>query len=219
MKIGIVVAMQKELTHLLDIAGEYEMTEVLGCPVYTFAKHSNVIIIQSGVGEIQAAMACAILLSVHRVNRVINYGYVGALSDDLRKGDIVNIENVVHCDMDLTVFGKKPGQYEELSTVGFIADSKYFDNATRIKKNLSSSDRFLEPGEERDRQTALFGKNVMDMEGAGIAVICSKAGIPFSMLKCVSNATNDTHEEYDKFSKGGIAYCAELIYKTAFCGE
>lgn len=57
------------------------------------------------------------------------------------------------------------------------------------------------------------------MEGAGIAVVCTKSGIPFSMLKCVSNAFNDTHEDYNRFSFGGIANCAELVYKLAFINE
>lgn len=216
MKIGIIAAMQKELSRLLDIAGEHEMTEVMGCEVYTFKEHSGIYAILSGVGEIQAAMACSVLLSVYKVDRIINFGYVGALCGDLRKGDIVNIESVIHCDMDLTVFGKKPGQYNELDTVEFIADDSFFSEIVPIKKKLSSSDRFLDPGKERDELTAVFGENVTDMEGAGIAVVCSKAGVPFSMLKCISNALNDTHEDYDKFSINGIAHCAELIYKAVF---
>lgn len=219
MKIGIVVAMQKELMHLLNLAGEYEVTEIMGCKVYTFKEHSEIFAVLSGVGEIQAAMACSALLTVYKVDRIINYGYVGAMCNDLRKGDIVNIESVIHCDMDLTIFGKKPGQYEEFDTVEFIADDEYFSELTPIKKKLSSGDNFLDPGEERDKMTALFGENVSDMEGAGIAVVCTKAGVPFSMLKCISNAINDTHEEYSKFSLGGIAYCAELIYKKVFIGK
>lgn len=216
MKIGIVVAMQKEVNHLLKLAGEHMANEILGNTVYTFEKHPDIYVILSGVGEIQAAMACSILLSTYKVDRVINFGYVGALCADLEKGEIVNIESVIHCDMDLTIFGKKPGQYDEFNAVEFDADYGFFDSLELDRKKLSSSDSFLDPGEERDNLTELFGKNVTDMEGAGIAVVCTKAKVPFSMIKCVSNAFDDTHEEYSAFSTGGINYCAELVYKKVF---
>ncbi|MBR5479395.1 MAG: 5'-methylthioadenosine/S-adenosylhomocysteine nucleosidase [Clostridia bacterium] len=216
MKIGIVVAMQKELNHLLELAGECIANEIFGNTVYTFENYPDIYVILSGVGEIQSAMACSILLSTYKVDRVINFGYVGALCADLEKGEIVNIESVIHCDMDLTIFGKKPGQYDELTTVEFAADYGFFDHLELDRKKLSSSDSFLDPGEERDNLMELFGKNVTDMEGAGIAVVCTKANVPFSMIKCVSNAVDDTHEDYSEFSAEGIKYCAELVYKTVF---
>ena len=216
MRIGIVVAIQKELDHLLNLAGKYKITDILGNKVYTFENHTEIYAVLSGVGEIQAAMACSILLSVCKVDRIINFGYVGALCTDLKKGDIVNIESVIHCDMDLTLFGMKPGQYNEANKVEFIADDEFFSKLSLKKKKLSSSDKFLNPGKERDDLITLFGANVSDMEGAGIAVVCTKSEIPFSMLKCVSNAFHDTHEDYNHFSRDGITYCAELIYKLVF---
>lgn len=135
MRIGIVVAMQKELDYLLKFAGKYRTTEVLGNKVYTFEKHSEIYAVLSGVGEIQAAMACSLLLSIYKVDRIINFGYVGALCADLKKGEIVNIESVIHCDMDLTLFGMKPGQYNESTKVEFIADDNFFSKLHLTKKN------------------------------------------------------------------------------------
>lgn len=42
MRIGIIVAMQKELDHLLKFAGKYRITEVLGNKVYAFENHSEI---------------------------------------------------------------------------------------------------------------------------------------------------------------------------------
>lgn len=134
MRIGIIVAMQKELDHLLKFAGKYRITEVLGNKVYAFENHSEIYAVLSGVGEIQAAMACSILLSIYKVDRIINYGYFGALCTDLQKGEIVNIESVIHYDIDLTIFGMKPGQYNESTKVEFIADDDYFRKLYLAKK-------------------------------------------------------------------------------------
>ncbi len=94
--------------------------------------------------------------------------------------------------MDLTIFGMKPGQYNETDNKEFFTDYSFFNGLYLVKKKLSSSDKFLNPGTERDNLITLFGANVSDMEGAGIAAVCTKAGMPFSMLKCVSNVFNDS---------------------------
>lgn len=216
MNIGIVVAMQKELDYLLKLVGKYKTEDVLGNKVYTFDNYPDIYVILSGVGELQSAFACSILITLYKVNRIINYGYVGSLCNDLKKGDIVNIESVIHCDMDLTLFGLKPGQYNESKIIEFTADSQYFNHLNLVKKKLSSSDQFLNPGEKRNNLITLFGENVSDMEGAGIALVCTKAHLPFSMLKCVSNDLNDTHKDYIKFAHNLLAACTKFIYESVF---
>ena len=211
MKIGVVVAMKKELMPLLLLTNGYKEEKAYGCSVYTLS-NADVTLILSGVGEIQSAMAASILITKYNVERIINYGYAGATCNELESGDLVNVTSVVHCDMDLTVFGNLPGQYDKHDRVDFPADEKYFSDLGLPEKKLSSSDRFLDPGKERDTLSETFGQNISDMEGAGIAVVCTKANIPFSILKCISNSRNETHSDYKKFSLDGIAKCVQIIY-------
>ena len=219
MKIGIIVAMEKELSPLLALCGNYEITSVMGNNIYTFEKYPDVAVALSGVGEIKAAMATTLLLSMYHVDHIVNYGYVGAYCETLRLGQIVNITSVIHCDFSLAVFGNQPGQYEGMDTVEFVADSHYFNALGYEQKKLSSSDNFLDPGPERDVVIQTFGPNVSDMEGAGIAVTCHKAGKPFSMLKCVSNELRQTSDDYMKFSFGGISECTKVIFETVFASN
>ena len=205
--------MQKEIDPLLELLGERECETIFEGRYYTFKDYPDVVAVCGGVGEINAALAAATLIQKYNVERVINFGFAGSYSDERHVGDIVNITEVYHCDMDLRVSGKPAGQYDEYDFVSFKADPDFF------KKDfphmaLSSSDRFLEDSPERDEHINLFGKNAADMEGAGIAVTCHKAGIPFSILKCISNTPEQSFKDYYEFSFGGIKHCAEAVYKA-----
>lgn len=211
-KIGIVVAMEKELQPFLALCGSYKKESYLGMGVYEFDAHPELVAICSNVGEIRAAMATTLLIERFGVDRIINYGYVGAYTKLYNAGDIVNITEVVHCDMDLTITGLVPGQYEDWQERWIVADSDFFAIPGLAKSKLSSADSFLDDCEKRRWQITEFGENVADMEGAGIAVVCKSAGKPFSMLKCVSNSMDDSYEDYYKFSVDGIDECAKLVY-------
>lgn len=213
-KIGIVVAMEKELMPFLELCGKYEKKVVAGNAVYTFTQYPSLVALQCGVGTIQAAIGTTILIREYGVDRILNYGFVGYYDTDLQVGDIVNVEAVVDCDMDLVIAGNKPGQYDDFEDASFALDYVYFANATAKIRRLSSSDKFLEAGEELDKVISTFGKNLADMEGAGIAVACHKCGVPCSIVKCVSNTLSEKYEDYYAFSKHGIVDCAKLVFDT-----
>ncbi len=213
MKIGIVVAMEKELLPLVKLLGEYKKESIYMNDVYTFTESPDVIAVKSGIGEIQAATAALLLIERYGAERILNYGFVGSYDESLNVGDIVNITGVFHCDMDLQCAGKPAGMYDEFDFTEFKIDSDFISGFKTMK--LSSSDRFLEDGPERDEIIKTFGKNVADMEGAGIAVICHKAGIPCSFLKCVSNTVTQSFDDYYQFSINGIKECAKEIFKLA----
>lgn len=211
MKIGIVVAMEKELLPLVKLLGEYKKESIYMNDVYAFTEYPDVIAVKSGIGEIQAAAATLLLIERYGAERILNYGFVGSYDESLNVGDIVNVSSVVHCDMDLQCAGKPAGQYDEFDFTEFKADSDFIEGFRKMK--LSSSDRFLEDGPERDGIITAFGKNVADMEGAGIAVVCHKAGIPCSFLKCVSNTPKQSFDDYYQFSINGIEECVKEIFK------
>lgn len=213
MKIGIVIAMEKEAFPLINLLGAYNKDSVWGNSIYTFSNYPNTIIAICGVGCIQAAMATTLLIEKYNVNRIINYGFAGYFDEDLKVGDIVNVSAVIDCDMDLTISGNKPGQYDDFESEYFNLDTAFFEKITDITKILSSSDRFLDDGNERNKLIETFGKNLSDMEGIGVAVVCQKSNIPCSMVKCVSNTLKHNYDEYYSFSLNGIENCAHLIFK------
>lgn len=216
MKIGIVVAMDKELFSLLEKCGPYHKTLIMKNDIYTFENYPDIVIARSGVGEIRAALAATLLIRDYKVERIINFGFVGSYDPNLKLGEIVHISDVVNADVDLTAFGNKPGQYEDLDIVSFPADTSLFAGNGFKQKSLISSDQYIDDSIERAKCIETFGAHVCDMEGAGIAYVCYSAEIPFSMLKCVSNTPSDSTEDYLVFSVDGITECANLIFEMVF---
>lgn len=216
MNVGIVVAMDKELMPLLKKCGAYHETQIMNATVVKPSEYPNITIIRSGVGEIRAALAAMLLICKYGAEHIINYGFVGSYDDSLALGELVQISDVIHADMDLTAFGKKLGQYDGLDSASFVADTDFFTAHSLKMRTLISSDRYQIDTAEQEKWKKMFGHQVVDMEGAGIAYTCYNANVPFSIIKCVSNTLDSNIEEYLSFSSNGIAECSQLVFNTVF---
>ena len=115
MKIGLLIAIERELEAFLA-SGE-EMTEetVAGKTVYhTRMEGHDVYALQSGCGEIDAAAGTALLIVRYDCSLILNFGVTGALEQDLKVDDLFVVEKALHYDFDTSLIDNvKPGQYEE----------------------------------------------------------------------------------------------------------
>lgn len=214
MRIGLVVAMEKEINPFLKLSNSYSVKEVAGNLVYQFEDYPGLTAVQCNVGNIQAAIGTQLLIREYSVERVINFGYAGYFGNDLTKGSSVNVDTVFHGDMDITIAGRAPGQYDNFSNIGFKIDDLFLNDHFPVHRNLTSSDRFLDNGFEKEQLINRFGRNLSDMEGAGIAVTCAKYKIPCSMIKCISNGINESYQDYYSFSLSGIKECAITVFEA-----
>lgn len=216
-KIGIVVAMQRE-AGVLDHFSIIEKKIVLGIEFYSFNTANNsVCLARCGIGETRAAAATALLISLFNCDSIINYGYVGALNDTLMIDEVVAVKDVIHTDVDLTAFGSALGQYDGENDVEIKCDDSLLNdlcgNTKRVR--LASSDKFVSTKEKKNLLANMFDAQICDMEGAGIASICRQAGIPFALLKIVSDGVKeeDCTESFSNNSIFGITPLVEIICK------
>ena len=103
MKIGLLIAIRRELEAFLN-SGEERMEEtVCGRTVYrTRMEGHDVYAVQSGCGEIDAAAATMLLIERFGCEIVLNFGVTGALEADLKVEDLFVAEKVWHYDFDVT---------------------------------------------------------------------------------------------------------------------
>lgn len=59
-------------------------------------------VVDSGAGEISAARATQFLITKYGVDMILNFGVVGALTDEMKTADMCVIESVIHYDYDTT---------------------------------------------------------------------------------------------------------------------
>ena len=139
-------------------------------------------LIVSGIGKVNAAAATQKAID-EGAEEIVNCGVAGGLDTSMNVGDVFEISKAVEYDFDLTIInGTKLGTHNERQT-------PYFDcTVTRQfpQRILATGDRFT--NDEKDVLDPIsLGATVKDMEGAAIAHVCERCGVPCRMLKSISD--------------------------------
>ncbi len=218
MKIGLLIAIRRELEAFLN-SGEERMEEtVCGRTVYrTRMEGHDVYAVQSGCGEIDAAAATMLLIERFGCEIVLNFGVTGALEADLKVEDLFVAEKVWHYDFDVTPFADcvKVGQYEEypdefipLDTGLVKLTEERIPGIRRIA--VASGDKFVEDRAEKLRLRE-SGCGICEMELAAIARTCERSGVNCLSIKCISDAFDGTGADFEKNVKASAAKAFEAI--------
>ena len=142
-----------------------------------------------GIGKVNAA-AATMRAICEGADEIWNFGFAGGFDPAMEIGDICVIESAVEYDFDLaTLNGTRVGQLNERSSPYIplaIAQSDSPGNLAVRQCVLASGDHF----NDSDTDLALLkelGTMVRDMEGAAIAHVCEKEGVPCHSVKCISD--------------------------------
>ncbi|MBO7389829.1 MAG: 5'-methylthioadenosine/S-adenosylhomocysteine nucleosidase, partial [Clostridia bacterium] len=154
----------------------------------------DVFLAKCGIGEIASSAATALLIGKFECSYIINFGLVGTFRPEYR-GALVAVKDVVHYDFDLTAFGQVRGCPADFTSPYF---SVYSEGLSRLSAfdlplvRLASGDKFISDPLISARIASDFSADICDMEGAGIAITCARAGIPFNMIKLVSDGADSS---------------------------
>ena len=198
-------------------------TLVLGCTHYPFLADEiqavagkDVVIVRSGIGKVNAAVCTQILVDDFGVDYVINTGIAGSLKNEINIADIVISDDVLHHDMDATGFGYAPGQIPRMDTLSFKADAKLIELAkescAKVVPQIGvhvgrvvSGDQFISDKAVKERISANFDGYCTEMEGAAIAQAAYLNGVPFVILRAISDKADDSATmDYPTFEKQAI---------------
>ena len=106
MKIGIITAMSSEQKQLANqLRDKTECTKGPFNYIEGTIKNNTIILMQCGIGKVNAAVCTQILIDDFQAEVVINTGIAGSLNADINIGDIVVSTDLVHHDMDAVAFG------------------------------------------------------------------------------------------------------------------
>ena len=210
MKIGIIAAMPEELLHLTQNLDKTQEVQVLGNTYYTGTIGKiEVVLVQSGIGKVMSAMSVAVLADHFQVEVIINTGSAGALAEGIAVGDVVIADKLVYHDVDVTAFGYAYGQMAG-QPLYFESDKNFI---TRIQENLSqveqtwhlgliaTGDSFI-AGEDKIANIKSHFPTVLavEMEGAAIAQAAQALGLPFLVIRAMSdNANHEASISFDEF--------------------
>lgn len=205
MKIGIIVAMDKEL-RLLEPLLENKMDVIIDDCQFSCGRLSghDVIALKTGIGKVNAAIGVITLLNNFDVDMIINTGVAGGASSvsvmDIVVGSRVAYHDV-YCGPEIT-----PGSVQGLPLY-YEAPAEMLDkipSRADIKVGLiCSGDRFVDDIDTVNSISERFPDVLaFDMESGAIAQVCYLREIPFLSMRVISDSPGVGHDnaaEYNDF--------------------
>lgn len=184
---------------------------------------TDVVIVRSGIGKVNAALCVQILADIFRVSHIINTGVAGSLNAQLDIGDILISDDALHHDVDATIFGYQPGEVPQMGLREFPADTRLVSLAKEACERVNpgihaiigrvvSGDQFISDKAVKGRLIDLYHGDCAEMEGASIAHSAYLNHIPFVIIRAISDKADDTAEmEYPVFERAAAKHSARLV--------
>lgn len=208
--IGIIGALDIELERLIGAMQGPVHREISGVP-FTCGRllGTDVVIARAGVGKVNAAVCAQTMALIYEPELIINSGVSGALSPDLRVGDVVIGTDVVQHDVDTTAMGDEPGFVSTVDRLSFpldnfastaIAAAAEELGIRAVRGRIASGDQFVASTERKEEIVRLFSAVTCEMEAGAIAHVCFLNRVSCAVIRCISDGGNEeapmSYEEF-----------------------
>lgn len=181
MKIGIIVAMDKELRQL----------QQLFC-------NENVRVEKCGIGKVNAALGAQRMINEFHPDVIISSGCAGGNGDDIRIQDVVVSKEVTYHDVycgkaidDQTIYGQVqglPARYQADPYLLRKSSELKVENVEIHQGLIVTGDWFVDTKEKMRSIIDLFPEaKAVDMESCAIAQTCYINKVPFISFRVISD--------------------------------
>ena len=222
--LGIIGAMDEEVAKLKEQMTEVQVHKKANMEfVRGVMEGKQVVVVRSGIGKVNAGICAQILVDDYRVDGIINTGIAGSLRAEINIGDIVISTDAVQHDMDAVAFGYPLGQIPRMDVFSFEADKELAklaeDCCHRVMPQVgifhgrvASGDAFIASHERKTKIVNEFDAFCCEMEGAAIAQAAYLNGIPFLIIRAISDKADDSASmDYPAFEAMAIENSVKLI--------
>ena len=226
-KLGIIGAMAVEVELLKEKMENLTVSCHAGMEFFDGKLEGlDAVVVQSGVGKVNAAMCAQILCSVFGVTYLVNTGIAGSLCAELDIGDLVVSKDAMHHDFDCSYFGYPSGKIPGMDVIAFPADDAMIGYACAAAEavhpghskvgRVASGDQFVASKELKEKIISVTGALCTEMEGAAIAHTAYRNQVPFVILRAISDKADDSAEmDYPTFEALSARRCAEVTMNMA----
>jgi len=230
--IGVIAAMEKELSILCDAMGKFETVKIGVFEFFTGKiEGKDVTLLCCGIGKVNAAVGCAMLIQQFKPACVINTGSAGGIDPSLKVGDAVISSGLIYHDVDVTAFNYLPGQLPRQPQI-FPVDEKLVKLAEKsvdeLKKEkalpetfnycrgiIGSGDAFMHKPEHIAQVRRIFPNiAAVEMEGAAIAHSCHLFSVPVLVIRALSDvAGTESPVTHDEFLPIASKHSADIVIR------
>jgi adenosylhomocysteine nucleosidase len=228
--IGIIGAMEEEVSLLRSYMKE---TAVHGAGKFEFItgnlEGQDTALLRCGIGKVQAAVGCALLIEWFKPDLVLNTGSAGGIDTALSFGDVIIAGGLLYHDVDVTAFNYAPGQLpgqpqifevqEDLvqraeQAVDELRKEKILpDSLNHVRGLIGSADAFIcDPQRIENLKKTFPGLKAVEMEGAAIAHTCALFNVPAVIIRALSDIAGvESPVTSDQFLPLAAKHSAEIV--------
>ena len=153
-------------------------------------RRERMVLIHSGMGKLRALSACHKLIKERpRLKSILLVGFAGGLTPSLKVGDIIEPSVFIEQDYNAEPFEKFPNIIKRNGRRKLIRASS--DAA------MLTQDKFLKENPYREGPYAKkYPRLACDMESYAVAHFCRASGIPYAVVKLISDSA-DANADHD----------------------
>lgn len=227
MKLAILSAMREEITPIIAKFEERGIavakSRVGGNDYYEVDyKGHSLVLAYSKIGKVHSSITATTMILRFKVEALIFSGVAGALASDLRVCDMLLATRLCQHDVDITAFGHPLGFIPE-SAIYMESDPRLNEIARKVAKDsgielkegvIASGDEFIADAAKKERIIENFGAACVEMEGASVGVACTAFGVPFCVLRSISDsADGEADMSFDEFLESSAKASGEFVFK------
>lgn len=223
-KVGIIGAMELEVEELKSKMTVSQITKKAGMEFFEGdLNEKEVVIVQCGIGKVNAGICTQILVDLFEVKAVINTGVAGSLRAEINIGDIVVSTDACEHDMDVTALGYKKGIIPQMKESFFPANESLAEAAVAVcqevnpdisvyRGRVASGDQFISDNGVKDSLIENFNASCAEMEGAAIAHAAYLNELPYVVIRAISDkADGSAQMDYPEFERAAAKHSAKLV--------
>ncbi|MBQ4051646.1 MAG: 5'-methylthioadenosine/adenosylhomocysteine nucleosidase [Oscillospiraceae bacterium] len=214
-KIGIIGAMGSEIELLRARMENVTETIRAGRTFYSGKLGgTETVLVCSGIGKVNSAMTAQMLIDLFETDAIINTGVAGGAGAAKVRDVVVSTELTYHdMDQDILAQGWPNVKY-------FTADEKLRALAVKACEGrvtcheglIATGDQFIGSADVKADIVARLSPLAVEMEGGSIAHVCAGNGIPFVVIRCISDNADDGAEmSFETFVKLAADDAAEIV--------
>ena len=221
-KLGIIGAMAVEVESLKAQMEDLTVVQKAGMEFYDGVLEGlRVVVVQCGVGKVNAAMCAQVLCDCFDVTHLVNTGIAGSLCAELDIGDLLISRDAMYHDFDAQHFGYEMGEVPGMGVLTFEADADMIALASAAAEavnpghsrvgRVASGDLFVAEKAVKEAIIAKTNALCTEMEGAAIAHVAFRNKLPFVILRDISDKADDSAEmDYPTFEAIAARRCAQV---------
>lgn len=203
--IGVIAAMQVEIEAIVELLEDAEQI-TSGKLLFTRGKIAgqSVVVTDSGVGPVNAAIVTQQLIDRFSVDRILHTGIAGGLADDLAPQSVILGDSLAYHDFDAAILE----QFSPYTSV-FHADPEMLEQAkaalpesmhARVGR-IVSGNKFVSDSQLKKMILDTVGGLCVDMESAAVAHCATVNEIPFLVIRAVSDMADEAADDSYEMNK------------------